>query len=366
MGILLNFAYDAVVAVAGVCCLAYQRLFRGKCRNSLWQRLGFRFPLIEKGRGEGGRRLIWIHAVSVGETKAVAAIAKKLRERDPAVLLVVSSITETGHAEAQRSLPFADFHVFLPLDVSWIIGPIVSRVAPDVVLIGETDLWYQFMRAAKRAGAFVALVNGKLSHRSAERLRKVPFFARPLLGQLDLFCLQSAAYLQRFAKLGVAPNKLVVTGNTKFSSAPEVLAAAQLSLLRDRLGVAAQTPVVVAGSTHAGEEQIILEAMESVWKEFPAALLLLVPRHPERFDTVAALLDSRGIRYRRWSLLDSQQRDEGRGSVILVDAMGVLMCCYQLATIAIVGGQLNPRCRRTQYPRALLVWCPRALRPLYA
>jgi 3-deoxy-D-manno-octulosonic-acid transferase len=314
----------------------YHYIFKKKYRASLGARFGKGFPVIEKR----GQRLVWIHAVSVGETKAIAALAKLIKINNPEMLMVVSSVTETAHAEAKRSLPFADHHVYLPLDFGWVIRPIVQRTAPDLVILCETDFWFNFLRFAKKGGARIMVANGKLSDVTCERLKRFPRFSQHLFGLIDLFCVQAEVYKKRFEAVSVPPEKIVVTGNLKFDEEYPRLSELELTQWRQKLGVGADDRVLVVGSSHDPEEKLFLQVMERVWQSHPHLKMILVPRHPERFNQVATLLQERHVPFIRYSTLE---KADANAKVILIDAMGLLRHCYQLADLAIVAGSYTSR-----------------------
>lgn len=333
-----------IAALLSIPQLLYGLIIEKKYRHSLLKRFGFGFPTIMKGE----RKLIWIHAVSVGEGKAVALLAKRLKSEWDNPILVVSSITETGHAEVKRSIPDADYHVFLPFDFYGITTPIVRKVKPDLVIVTETDFWYNFLRGAKccsqplrvdggadeKRSALLAVVNGKISERSMRRFGRFAVFAKPLFELLDLFCLQSALYADRFHALGVPKEKIVVTGNLKFDSHPKCLSTTELADLRLQLGIGQTDKVVVIGSSHDPEEKWLLTALEIVWKQKPELKVVIVPRHPEKFDLVANWLKTCPVTSQRFS----QGNLEASTRIILLDAMGMLGRCYQIADVAIVAG----------------------------
>ena len=314
-------------------CASLPRILRNwsKYKNNFRKRLGKDFPHISKN----DRQLIWIHAVSLGETKAVAPLVKKLKALPHPPLILLSTTTETGHAEGLKNAPLADYHIFLPFDFSYVIGPIVTQVKPDFVILTETDFWYNFQTAAKKVGAQLLVINGKLSERSFYRYKKFSFLINKLLYPIDHFYLQGEAYKKRFAALGISLAKLTVTGNIKLDTPIETC---DTDALKKELGLSSQ-PVLTLGSTHDPEEKTWMDALKQLWLDFPQLKVLLVPRHPERFDTVASLLDSVDVPYSRWSLGGSFQNT----SVILVDMMGVLRHCYQISDIAFVGGSLTSK-----------------------
>lgn len=331
---LLNLFYDlslAALALITLPRLFYQMLFHKKYRKSLLHRLGIGFPRISKQ----GKRLVWVHAVSVGETRAVSALVKKMKKENPNTLVVVSNVTETGHDESLRSIPEADYHVFLPFDFKWIIRPILQRASPESVIICETDFWFNFLKCSKNLGAKIFLVNGKLSQRSLERYRKFHRFSQKLFSLIDYFCVQSPHYEERFCQLGIEKGKMAVTGNIKFDGSYPQMPREEIHEWKQSLGIDKEDLVFVAGSTHDPEEKLILQSLENVWKKIDHIKILLVPRHPERFDEVARMLDQQGIPYQRYSQRDGSKPRE---KVVLVDAMGVLTKCYQIADLALVAG----------------------------
>lgn len=307
----------------------YAHFVQKKYQQSFSKRFGKDFPKIEKG----DRRLIWIHAVSVGETKAVSALAKSLKE-DGNPILIISNVTETGHAEAMRSIPEADYHVFLPFDFYAVIRPIVNRLKPDLVLLTETDFWFNFLRAAKCQGAKIAVVNGKLSERSTARFKTFSFFSKYLFSDIDLFCLQSQLYANRFKFLGVPETKIVVTGNLKFDNHPTHLTDCEKADLRAKLGVLEGDKVVVVGSSHDPEEKFLMTAMQNLLEKEQALKVILVPRHPEKFDLVANWLQNYPVAFQKFS----DGEISIKTPIILLDAMGMLGKCYQIADVAIVAG----------------------------
>lgn len=307
---------------------------KGKYKKSFWQKLGFKFPVIDKR----GRSLIWVHVVSVGETKAVSALVKKIKNGQAKPLILVTSSTETGHAEAKKSMAFADHHAFLPFDFSWIIKPIIRRIKPNLIILCETDWWYNFLHCAKENGACVVVVNGKISERSTSRFNKIPFFTKKLFDLIDLLCVQSSHYLHRFEKLGIDKKRLVVTGNIKFDDDHHKSPADVLQGLRARLALNEDDEVVVIGSTHNTEEVELLNALHPLWEKHPCLKVLVVPRHPERFDEVASIIHKMGLKLHRYTSPGGPKKN---AQVVLVDAMGVLRLCYQLATVAVVAGSFT-------------------------
>lgn len=334
----VSFLYDCCLIILAVIALPqffYQLIFKGKYRQSILKRFGIGFPTIHKE----GRPLIWVHAVSLGETKAVTALVRMMRSEFDHPIIVFSTTTETGYVEACRTIA-ADHHVYLPFDFSWAISPIIKRTAPDLLILCESDFWYNLLKAAKKVGAKTVLVNGKLSIKSMGRFNKIRFFTNRLFALIDLFCVQSHLYLKRFEDIGVPKQKIFVTGNMKLDGDYARLPADQLKAWREELCISPKDQVLVIGSSHSPEEVQFLEVLSNVWKVVPDLKVLIVPRHPERFNEVAGILQKNSINFRR---LSQNTPPKLPVSVILIDAMGLLRKCYQLADVAIVAGSYTAR-----------------------
>jgi 3-deoxy-D-manno-octulosonic-acid transferase len=328
---MFTWIYSILLTIAGCLYLPkllYQRFFYGKYRNSLRQRMGLDWPELPQ------KPVIWLHAVSVGETKAIATLAAELHTLQPHYPLIVSSITETGHAEAKRLIPQAKVHVFLPFDLPWLVRPLLRTLDIRLLVISENDLWPAFMEACKSRGAHISLVNGKMSERSLNRLLWCSPLRKHFTGLLDSCCVQNDIYAQRFAKLGVSIQNLNVTGNLKYDAniCHHVPPAIYVHL---GWGDAKKAQFITAGSTHAGEEEIVLDLMHTIWKTYPQLQLLLAPRHPERFNAVASLLERQNIPFMRWS-----EGYQAPWQVALIDTIGVLPQLYAASSIAIVGGSM--------------------------
>lgn len=296
-----------------------------KHHHSFLEKIGLKLPTFNF---ESKGPIIWVHSISVGETKAVGPLIKRIQENMPYASVVVSVVTETGKAEAKRSIPNADQYFYLPLDFSWNIRRLMKRIRPDILILVESDFWFNLIDLAPH----VALVNGDISEKSFSRFSKVPFFAKRLFRKIDLLCVQSRRFAERFERLGADPSRIVVTGNLKFDQPfPPI---DQERWMQD-LGVQPEDRVVTIGSTHEPEEEQLLQVLLPLKHKFPTLKILIVPRHPERFNTVAIFLDKKGIKFRQFSRHSSTAVDE---RVVLVDAMGILSVCYRLSEIAIVGG----------------------------
>ncbi len=327
--------YEALLFLLLLLCspfLAYRYLCKKKYRGFSSLKLGFRrVPDFSAGP------LIWVHAVSVGEIKAVSALVKLLKENCPKYRIVISSITRTGHEEAKKSCPGADAHLFMPFDFIRVIRRFLKNVSPELVLISETDIWPNFLRVCKEKGARIALVNGAISERSCRRLKKVPFFARYYFSPFDLFLLQNEIYEKRFASLGIPSGKIGVIPNLKWDDRYQEMDAEELLFLRKRFGI--KGPVITVGSTHEKEEEMILSELIPLLQEDPDLKIVLVPRHPERFSDVEKLLHKKGISY----ACSAGPQEMLSERVILVNEMGFLRKCYQISSLAVVAGSFIPK-----------------------
>lgn len=284
------------------------------------------------------RNCIWIHAVSVGETVAAEPVVRELQKRYPQRDIVVTTMTPTG-SERVRAL-FGDtvFHVYAPYDIPWAIRRFLRRVRPSLLLILETELWPNTLDQCRRRGIPAILINARLSARSAIGYQNLSMLSRPMLQDLSAVVAQTQADANRFQTLGLAPERLRVSGSIKFDITLD--AALQAQAQRERGAWGAGRPVWIGASTHAGEDEILLEVHRQLLAQYPALLLVLVPRHPERFNAVAELVERRGFSLAR----RSQTGVPAAGTQVLVcDTMGELLLLYGIADIAFVGGSLVER-----------------------
>jgi len=328
------FLYDIALFFLALLALprfAYQLIFRGKYRKSFFARLG---GVALKERE--GKKLIFIHAVSLGETKAIVPLVKRLKEKHPSALFVVSSITETGHEEARRSLSFADQHIFLPYDFSFLMRPLIKRLRPDLVVIAETDFWLNFLRFAKAQHARIVVVNGKMSEKTEARHRLFPPFAKRLFALIDLFLVQSAEYGERFLHFLVPPSKISVTGNLKFDVTVKEPTPEEKAVWRDKLSIKLSDPTILLASTHEGEEQLLIPSILSLREQFPTLKVVVAPRHPERFALVAKKLEKMNYPVVEFSKMPSVSVSDNQ--VILFDVMGKLSHIFPLVDCAVIGG----------------------------
>jgi 3-deoxy-D-manno-octulosonic-acid transferase len=338
MPCLLNLIYATLLAACSP-LLLYRSLRTGRYRDGWGEKLLGSAPLRI-----GDRPCIWFHAVSVGEVLLLKPILEELARRRPGWDVVISTTTGTGLAIARRNYP--DLVTFYaPLDFSWSARRAVARIRPTVLALVELELWPNLVWAAKAAGARVAIVNGRLSHRSHQGYRKLRGPLGPTLRSLDAVAAQNDEYADRFVDLGVPRGRVRVTGSVKFDGLESDRSNPRTLALRRALGLAPEELVFVAGSTMEGEEEAALAAYRAARRRHPQLRLVLVPRHPERFDRVAAWLEGQGEKVLRRSEAEETVARRARGQappVILVDSLGELSAIWGLADVAFVGGSLRP------------------------
>jgi 3-deoxy-D-manno-octulosonic-acid transferase len=316
----------------------WRALRHGKYVEGLRERAG--------GVGEidsGGRPVVWLHCVSVGETQAARPLARSLVERFPSHALVVSTTTLTGQRVAREAFSGLAASVFyFPFDWAWSVRRALDAVRPSVVLLMETELWFRFIGECGARGVSVALVNGRLSERSFSRYKMIGGFARRALGALSLAIMQTEADAARVRELGIAPDRVRVSGNVKFDADDAEAARPLTEQLRLRFALDGSRPLVVAASTHAPEESIILAAFQQLRADLPRLnpRLLVAPRHPERFAEVASLLDSSDLSWSRRAAEPSPR--DVKCDAILLDTVGELRAAYPLAEVVFVGGSVTP------------------------
>jgi 3-deoxy-D-manno-octulosonic-acid transferase len=334
--------YSALLAFFLWLTLPYwllQMMRRGKYRAGLRQRFGAVPASLARGRETP---TIWVHAVSVGEVLAASAVIALLRQTFPSHHVFVSTTTNSGQKLAAQRFG-AENVFYFPLDFAFAIRPYLDTLCPALVVVAETEFWPNFLRLAKRSGARIAIVNCRISDRSLPGYKRFRFWLPQLLegalGNVDLFLTQTEEDRQRLIAIGAAESKIAVAGNLKFDLLPPPSPAIVKSL-RDSLSLAAAGPILVCGSTLEGEEGFLLSSFRNVLANHPKAVMILAPRHPERFLEVAGLVEKLGFPLSRRSLWSGEPLS---GSIFLIDTIGELAALYSLATVAFVGGSLVPR-----------------------
>ena len=345
------FLYGILLTLASIVLLprfVFDAIFKGKYAAGFKQRLGFIPKLVPDSR-----KVVWLHCVSVGETNAARPLALKIKSDFPDCRLVVSTTTRTGQELAKTAFAdIAELVFYFPFDWKSTVRRSLKRISPSVVLLMETEIWFNFIRETNHTGAKIAIVNGRLSERSFHRFNYIKNFMHRILAYLDLALMQENADATLLMKLGIRAIKVKVTGNLKFDHNLDANETALTGELRERFGISPDEPLVIAASTHSPEEIYILEAFKQVWKTSDVRLprLMIAPRHPERFAEVAALIANTGFSWTRRSA-EPNDRDT-TAEIILLDSIGELRAAYPLAEMVFVGGSLIPHGGQSIYEPA--------------
>jgi 3-deoxy-D-manno-octulosonic-acid transferase len=307
-------------------------LLRPRWREGLRERTGA--GAIRVGHALGGRQQVWVHAVSVGEVMAISRLVEELDGRLGRGSVAISTTTQTGQQLARERFGSGRCFYF-PLDLPWVVRGAIRALRPRVLVLAESELWPNVLTECARERVPVVVVNGRVSDRSLPRYQKLRRLWRPFLEMLTLVEAQSAEDARRFVAIGVPEGRVRVGGNLKFDAgAPKTAAIAER--LRARLPAGAR--VLVAGSTLEDEERVLIEAWPAICEQAPKAVMVLAPRHPERFARVAALAREQQARLIERSTWDGAP--VSAGSVFLLDSIGELGSVYSLAAVAFVGGSL--------------------------
>lgn len=304
---------------------------------------GERFGMVPEAvrNALAGRPLIWLHAVSVGEVIAARPLLKALRQTYAGYGLLLSVTTETGRGVAERD-GLADAVVYFPFDILPAVRRMLAGTAPRLIIVMETEIWPVFTQEAVRCSIPLVLANGRISERSFPRYRRFTWFFRPILERFSLLGMQSAADRERIVAIGAPAERTVVLGNLKYDIPFGRVPRAERERLRMQFRIAPGLDVLVAGSTHPGEEEQVLAVYRQLLHAVPDAVLILVPRHPERADAVAELVRRAQFDCLRRSALATTAASCDPGTVLLVDTVGELMQLYALSDLAYVGGSLVP------------------------
>jgi 3-deoxy-D-manno-octulosonic-acid transferase len=336
--------YNIILLIAALLAVPYYALkmmLTGKYRKSLGPKLGFNNPEIF--RDMQGSPRIWIHAVSVGEVTAAAPVVASLRTCYPQSCIVLSTSTETGQEMARRLVGDSASLIYYPLDFPWVVRKVIHQVKPDIFVLTETELWPNFLRACKDQGVRVVMVNGRISPRSFKRYAVTKFFWKGILDLVEELGVISQIDAERLEVLGAPASKVHVVGNAKYDS----LAAKASPELEEEISGALHIPagdrVFVAGSTHEGEDSIVLDVYKRLLAHYPDCKLIIVPRHPERAQAVLSLAGQYGFDDCTLMSAIKSGRPRTAERVVIVDVIGELFRVYSLASVVFCGGSLVPK-----------------------
>ena len=323
--------------VIGLLVYVPRGIWRMRLPHRGWRmRLGRYDPEVR--RRLEGRRSIWIHAVSVGETLAAQPLIHGLGQAYPRHPLVLSAVTPSGFSVAAKGLDAKGVPIYFPLDLRGCVRRALDAIRPRILLLMESELWPTVIRLTKARGIPIAVVNGRISPRAFRRYRRVPRWSAGTLRDVDLFLMQSQEDADRITQLGAPSQAVRVVGNLKWEASSGTRPSPDaLRSTAARLGLNGQEPLIVAGSTHRGEEDALLEAFQALRTSHSTLRLIIAPRHLERLDEIEALIRERGFTSARCS-----QAPSGAWEVGLVDTFGHLPTYYGLAHVVFVGGSLIP------------------------
>ena len=311
----------------------------GKPRENLLGRLG-RYENVDR-KHPPGRPRIWLHAASVGEVKAAAAVAAVLKEKLPASSLVVSSVTETGQAEARRMVDRRTACLYAPLDAPFAVRSALNGVRPDLLAICETELWPNWLAEARRLGVRTALINGRISVRSFRRYMRILPLIGPVLDNLQTLSMISAGDAERIRRMGADDRRIRINGNAKYDGLAHQAREASAQKMSKLLCLTGEQPVLVAGSVRGAEISALLDAFCRIRARLPETVLVAAPRHLQNAGILASAAARRGLAVQRRSTL-GQGRDRRTAPVVVLDTFGELMAAYGTATVAFCGGSLAP------------------------
>lgn len=312
-------------------------LIQKRFRKALPQRMGF-------FKSPSFKRPIWVHAASVGEVFCSIPLLKKIKKEFPHLKIILTTMTSTGNETAKTYLPEADQVLFLPIDHPFIIRRTIEKIQPNLLLIAETELWPNLLRSCRKKGIPIVLFNGRISQKSFQRYLLFKFFFKECLKHVSLFLMQTEEDRIRIIEMGGESQKTRVVGNLKFDQTFLSFTQETMVEIVKILGLQGKENIFIAGSTHSGEEEILVNLYKEIKKMDPHLVLILAPRHLERLEEVERVLKKESLSWlRRTSLpLGAGQSDQEQPDVILLDTMGELMGIYSFGTVVFVGGSLVP------------------------
>jgi len=310
-----------------------------KYRSGLAQKLGFVSSSVT--RRLSGSRPVWIHAVSVGEVMATIPLLQEMKERYPRQTIVLSTVTATGNHTAALKAHQADAVIYFPFDYPFMVKRAIKRIRPRLFITMETELWPNFLREMKRNGIPSVVVSGRISNHSYRKYRSARLFFSRVLANIDAFYMQTEEDARRIISIGADSSRVITLGNLKCDQEVPLLTEGEKAHLYSTLNLRPGQNIFIAGSTHRGEEEMVLEVFKRLRESCADLTLILAPRHPERFGEVAGLISRCRLDFVRKTEL-ARQETEQRREVILLDTIGELSKLYSIGTVIFVGGSLVP------------------------
>ena len=337
----MHFLYN-VLALFLVILATPVFLYRLIRENGFGERLkqSFGFLPSEIMQKIAHKQAIWLHAASVGEIVATSPMVKEIKKELPHSTVIVSVVTASGYEMAHRIIPQADGVIFFPIDLPWLSSRVVKSINPSVFLLVETELWPNFLMAARMAHIPVMMVNGRISDKSVSRYRYLGSVLHDMLQTVVKFCMQSSIDAEYIINLGADPRKVIVTGNTKYDQTYTEVTPEERENLINNFGFAGRHPLIVAGSTHKGEEEYLLAAFTNVRQTFSRSTMVIAPRDTLRANELVSLTARHGYRaVKRSTLEESSSTDH---DIVILDTIGELGRIYSIGDVIFVGGSLVP------------------------
>jgi len=286
-----------------------------------------------------GSRPVWIHAVSVGEVTSTIPLIQEIKKRYPSQKIILSTVTVTGNYTATIRVREVDAVIYFPLDYPFIVKKVIRQIKPKLFIILETELWPNILRELKRNNIPSVVVSGRISNRSYHKYRWGRFFFTKVLDNIHLFCMQTEVDSKRIINIGADKDRVTTVGNLKFDQCVPTITTEEKENLYNMLSLKEGQTIFIAGSTHKGEENIVLEVFKNLKKTYEDLILILAPRHPERFDEVADLISHQKLRSIKKTKIKVAQKSNHH-DIILLDTIGELSKLYSIGTIIFVGGSL--------------------------
>lgn len=313
-------------------------ILKGRLHRNFAERLA-RFDKMKERELLSGRDRIWIQAVSVGEVALCKSLIGALKERFPGRDIVISTITKTGNDLARKNFSKDAIIIYFPLDFLFIVKRVIGLIKPSAYIMIETEIWPNLLKALSAAHVPCVLINGRISDRSIGRYRLVKPFLKKTLGAVSAFCMQDNTDADRIIELGAPREKVAVTGNMKFD-APVSADIKDTRVIRVSFGLKEEDELFVAGSTHEGEEEMVLETFKKLSGQFPKLKLLIAPRHVDRVDQIEKVARGAGFEPVRFSTMNEQRTANNEQRITILDTIGHLNEAYSIATIVFVGGSM--------------------------
>ncbi len=327
--------YSLIYTIAIIFLLPFEYFKRPKDIRKRWLREKFGF--FNSSFVPHPSSLIWVHAVSVGEVMAALPLLKKLRERYPSRGIILSTITDTGQKVARERAPEDTTIVYLPFDITSIFKKVLKKIKIEILIVIETELWPNLFKVFKENKISVLVLNGRISENSFKGYKKISFFMKRTLSYVDFFGMQGEEYAERIRSLGVNKSRVKTLGNFKFDTRPPSQIPEWTKKIKE--------PIIIAGSTHEREEELMASVYIELKKDFRDLNLIIAPRHPERFKGVEDMLSSKGISFIKRSVFSTQHSELSeatdwqtiKGMIILLDTIGELSAVYGRADVAVIG-----------------------------